>query len=313
MRLNLKKIFWEITSECDNCCTYCGTRDVSHIINHDSIVRRVLENIIPYLPEEIQIGGGDPLLVDVNTHKFIVDKLRPTTRCEIMINPKSDLKIETVKLYALVYISLNDLEELDAYEIKWKDKIHEENIPHVFVTNFNLLNFFLVEKISKVVKDKLWHIGFTIYGDLNSSLALYRQDVALQKLNSSLSEIAETHNICIENNANCEYCTAGIHSLGLLYDGSVVPCLSMRFWCVVRKEMQGNILYEKLKDIWYKKFEKQRFTDWFCCKNQCKNKIIDIRKQGIVLRELPQQILIGDIGDVIDCVVNYPALERKKD
>lgn len=301
--LKLKKIYWELTSECYNCCSYCGARDVSHIRNSDKTIKRILNSIVEYPPDQIQMSGGDPLLVDFDTHKFVVDTLSPTTFCEISVNPKSDINLEILKLYGLVYISLNTLEEIEKYEINWKRKLADENIPVMFATNFNLLNFFLAEKISKIVGNAVWKIDFTLYGDPKHALAIYDQELALNKLNSDLS-MAGCNNIVIGNTANCEYCDAGIHSLGLLYDGTVVPCLSMRFWIEIRKKTLGNITQEKLKDIWYKKFENQRFTEWFCCKNQCKNKVIDIRKKGIILKELPKQILICDgswATDIVDC------------
>lgn len=304
MYLKLKKIFWEITPQCYNCCSYCGVRDSSHLKISDITIKSVLNGIVEYPPEEIQITGGDPFLIDFDTHKFVVDTLKkcnPPVVCEIMVNSISEVDVEILKLYDLTYVSLNTIEELENFELSWREFLVEENIPFAFTTNFNLLNFFIAEKLSKTIRDKPWHIGFMVYGDPNNNLALYRHELALNKLNEELAELIQKHNIIISDNANCIDCAAGMYSLGLLYDGSVVPCLAMRYYISnIREQTQGNILYDKLKDVWYKKFEDQRFTDWFSCKHQCKKQIINIRnnKSVIRLKELPQQILIGDI---IDC------------
>jgi hypothetical protein len=65
-------------------------------------------------------------------------------------------------------------------------------------------------------------------------------------------------------------CKAGIVSLGILYDGSVVPCLSERSWRKVGDmDIKGNILYRSLSDIWENDFKERRFGDTCKCCRDC--------------------------------------------
>jgi len=274
MKLKLKEIIWEVTGKCNNGCTYCGSKDVWKTDIDEVKVKKIADRIAEYPPEEIDISGGDPLLVSLHLHKHIVDKLKPTTKCKILVNPKSFQNAETIeknmeklRLYDWVGVSINTVEELDLFK-----QLNFNDINYTVITNFNLTNFFCVDDFAKFVleKDVLWQVQFTMYHskDKEHQLALYNYPAAIDKLSAELSKYPKLK-ILFADNANHGECMAGIHSVGILATGDVVPCLSMRSWCDVNRQSEGNLLNAKLKEIWYSGFGENRFENFKCCKDVC--------------------------------------------
>ena len=70
--IKLKEIVWEITGECNNGCTYCGSKSIRTIKNSNKTILTIAKAIAQYPPEEINISGGDPFLVEPDIHEEIV-------------------------------------------------------------------------------------------------------------------------------------------------------------------------------------------------------------------------------------------------
>ena len=282
MKLKLKEIIWEITGKCLNGCTYCGSKDIWKQEIDETKIKNIADSIAEYPPEEIDISGGDPLLVSYETHKYITDKLKKT-KCKILINPKSykekitEEQLESytkiLKLYAHIGISINTIEE-----IKHLNHMNLTNIPYTIITNFNLSNFFLFDTIAEEITKRenqpnvriLWQIQFTMYNDndRDHQLALYNHPTAIDKLNENIQRWPNLK-LIFADNANKGECTAGMYTIGVLSTGDVVPCLSMRSWCDVLEVTEGNLLTTTLKDIWVNRFKTNRFEDFKCCKDIC--------------------------------------------
>ena len=278
--IKLNEIIWEITGQCKNGCKYCGSKEAwNEPINTDNIIK-IANNIAKSRnkPKAVDVSGGDPLLVDITTHRYITDVFKTShIEAKILCNLKSltmmDDAIEKLKLYNWVGISVNTKVDLDLLErFKWQLL----GIDYTIITNFNLENIFIFDKIKEQVKnfEKMWQIQYTVYSREDEPLALYNVDAANEVFFKNIKNARkEGIKIVLADNMNNGTCGAGICSLGILSNGMVVPCLSMRSWvtCVTRLS-QGNILEDCLDNIWEQAFHDYRFADFKCCKDFCKNK-----------------------------------------
>lgn len=284
--LKLKEIIWEITGECRNGCEYCGSKEVSKIKtpSHEEIMRIAI-SIADYPPEQIDISGGDPLLIPYSTHVKIVQLFESKEIvCKILANPKSirhlqktqssEYVLELFKLYKWVGISINTPEELSIF----KDFDYDKFRNYTIITNFNIVNLYDYDTIEKfVIEQKVpWMVQFTVYPKENNMLAIYEHESAFDKLKMKIhSSIAKKVDVIISDNATTFACGAGKASIGILYNGDVVPCLSMRSWHPnLESEVQGNVFGNSLAAIWKAGFDKYRFGCFECCKDVCKSKII---------------------------------------
>ena len=144
--LKLKEIVWELCGKCKNGCKFCGSKSVwNENIDEEKIIS-IAKKISEYPPEEINISGGDPLLVSTKTHEDITSILKKKkVICKIVISPKS-LKednseiLSILKNYDHIGISINEKKDMDLA----KKINHLKNI--TYITNFNLENIFLSRK-----------------------------------------------------------------------------------------------------------------------------------------------------------------------
>jgi molybdenum cofactor biosynthesis enzyme MoaA len=60
-KLELQEIVWEITGECKNGCSYCGSKDAWNCITDVDKICKIADEIAKYPPKEINMSGGDPL------------------------------------------------------------------------------------------------------------------------------------------------------------------------------------------------------------------------------------------------------------
>lgn len=179
-------------------------------------------------------------------------------------------------MYDWIGISINTKDELEKF-VKFQET--ENKLKNItIITNFNVQNVFLFDLIEKfVVKNNLmWTIQFTVYND-NNPLALYSDENETALLFLKDKYIETSANVLLSDNiSKYTLCGAGMSSIGILYNGDVVPCLSMRSW---NKDMgdlvDGNILETPLRKLWIGGFQKQRFECFKCCKDICKNKYLE--------------------------------------
>ena len=159
LKIKLKEIIWEVTRKCNNHCSYCGSKEGwKEDINEDTI-KLIADRISGYLPSELNISGGDPLLVSYNTHKYIKNKLKNVI-CKILINPLSydKSKREIIELYDHAGVSINTKEEINKFHFEFTHGSRKNNF--TIISNFNLTNFFLFDKIAEIVEhgDFIWQI-----------------------------------------------------------------------------------------------------------------------------------------------------------
>jgi len=276
----LKEIIWEITGKCENRCSYCGSKNQwDDVINIDSI-KTILQRIYDYPPEELNISGGDPLLVPVYIHDEITKRMaEKKVTCKILINPKSfynsnleqlNERKKILSLYSWIGISINTKEELDHY---MNYLLTFSNV--TIITNFNLTNIFLFDTLLNLVKDKnfTWQIQYTMYPRMNDDRAIYNNEEAYTHLQNKINENIGSAKILLADNMNSSVCGAGLYNLGILANGDVVGCLSERSWKNVLDPV-GNLVDSdtSLKFLWENSFKQYRFESFKCCKDYCKNK-----------------------------------------
>jgi len=299
--VRLREAIWEITDQCGQNCSYCGSKS---IINSTPIdeedIKAIIDNIAEYPPEEINISGGNPLLIYADIHRYLVEKLHNTV-CKIILNPFNIAcadpitRVETLNLYAAVGLSVNTMDELScATDLLTKSNCAPcLNGKTTIITNFNLANIWNFKQIEDfVIKHNLgWQIQYTMYkGD--NSLAVYQNEDANNYLLDCIKK--STAKIIRADNFNDGACSAGAFSIGILANGDVIPCLSMRSWEDDSKSY-GNLLEASLKDIWEYSFSAFRCREFKCCKDvtgcveEIKHKPNLIMELGGVIKGWPKQ------------------------
>ncbi|MDD5589216.1 MAG: 4Fe-4S cluster-binding domain-containing protein [Candidatus Nanoarchaeia archaeon] len=301
--LKLKEIVYELLGKCDHYCVFCGSKEVWDEKIDEEKIKNIVDKIVKYPPEQIDISGGNPLLVSRETHQYLVKKLKEKNVIVKILTSVKDINrddyYDIVDLYNHIGLSVNQEEDIELVNDVINKKITSKTIWELknkitIITNFNLSNIFLFEKIKKIVKemDCLWMVQYTIYRDLNNPLAIYNNDGSVEFLKKSIQDAdIEGIKILISDNMSGNICTAGSNSLGILSNGDIVPCLSMRSWLeIINHVIVGNVISEKdnwrvnsgydqyeknpLKYIWEKRFDDYRFKEFKCCKDHCRNKTI---------------------------------------
>ncbi len=286
--IQLKEILWEITTHCFNNCSYCGSKNSKQIEIENTKILEIANIIVisKYLPKTIIITGGDPLLIDNDVHEQI-NKIftAKSIHTNLIFNPKSflskhsDYQKQLNKIYNYNWngISCNTLEELSIID----DVINDLGPSITIITNFNIKNLLIFDKIFEFVKRRnlLWQIQYTLYS-IESDLAIYSDDEAYKVFSKKLNDAYTQHEkIILADNCSQSICSAGLMSMGILANGDVVPCLSMRsFVKNLEKEIVGNIFINSFDYIWEEGFFYQRFNDFKCCKDVCNNKCIQLNK-----------------------------------
>jgi len=80
----------------------------------------------------------------------------------------------------------------------------------------------------------------------------------------------------------------------------------MRSWCDIKTVSQGNILEEGLDRIWQTEFTDYRFSEFKCCKDQCKNKCFEREISSDDIREALRKELENGERDSMESDFNYP-------
>lgn len=266
--IKLDEIIYEITTSCNQDCDYCGSKGLEQEEINNENIKHIINAISKYPPKAINISGGNPLLVDKIIHKYLINKLENTIK-KIIVNPYNiglnKSNYETVKLYDYIGLSVNTEEEL-IFAKKILQFISKNNI--TIITNFNKNNLFDFEFIYNFVDSNnlTWQIQYTMYKD-KSPNAIYENDQAYKYLCKKISNVKFNPKIVLADNFNKGIsCSAGVRSLGILSNGDVIPCLSMRGWSNKINHI-GNLFEDTLEYIWVYKFSNWRCSENTCCKD----------------------------------------------
>jgi MoaA/NifB/PqqE/SkfB family radical SAM enzyme len=224
------------------------------------------------------------MLISYDIHKEITQKFKDKKiKHKILANPLSlnQKNIKIFDLYDHVGISINSKNELKKLISL---NLNKKNI--TIISNFNVINLYDYDDIESFVKEKgfYWMIQFTVYKH-EDDLAIYNNENSLKTLQEKIQKSVDNDvKILLSDNISNSECGMGKSILGILYNGDVIPCLSMRTWVEnITNEIEGNILKTSLKEMWENKFANYRFIDFKCCKDKCKNKKIFINKNWTLL------------------------------
>ncbi len=146
----LKEIIWEITDNCNQGCSYCGSKD---IINKTPIdlkkIYHISKEISEYSPDEINISGGNPLLVPFEVYSNVIKMFKNVgITCKLIMNPFNIVNKDsenTIELFDWIGLSVNTPSEL--FAAKKFNHLHKTTI----ITNFNKQNIFNFKDIEKFV------------------------------------------------------------------------------------------------------------------------------------------------------------------
>lgn len=282
--LALEEVIWEITSKCNNGCSYCGSAAYLNQAEDDTW-KRIIENIIAMKTiKEVNISGGDPLLVDMDTHYTITAMLKQEgIKAKIIINPISLQTTQNVdaeeilRMYDWIGVSVNNIREYNNYKVYLKDF---ENV--TLITNINVSNYHMLDAIAaELPKDRIWTIQFTIADNNN---AIYRDESLAALVRVKLhAAITNGLKIVFGDNCNKALCGAGSRSVGITFDGVVLPCLSMRSWWTEDEihlwsmDESHSLNHRALSSIWRDSFDGYRFEEFKCCKDACDNRILEVQ------------------------------------
>jgi MoaA/NifB/PqqE/SkfB family radical SAM enzyme len=278
--ISLDEVIWEITTQCRNGCSYCGSKNElnKHIPTIEEI-EHIASQLAQMEVKEINFSGGDPLLVPTTVYdKMRLEILPADTQMKIVMSPLSSLHIDVQTIGDIFYrmnvigMSINTLHELACARdmiLKLKDQF--ELPPITVITNFNLSNMHDFEAFEEFVENTGygWQIQFTI----DEALGIYNNPSATTMFFDKLDNHFKNSNACkntmIADNMNHGACGAGTRGIGILANGDVVPCLSMRSY-VDEMPTMGNIHDEDLYNIWHENFHSWRCHSFKCCKDACK-------------------------------------------
>lgn len=293
--LKLKEIVWEITGECHNNCKYCGSKQVKNKTASNETIKTIALAIAKYPPEEINISGGDPLIVEPDIHADILKLFhQKNIVCKLIVSPNSlvtndgiinQSAFDIIQSYDWIGISINNKKELEKFKsYKGTDNAQYGFKNFTIITNFNIQNLYDFDLIERFVKEQncMWTIQFTVYDDPNNPLSLYHPDnEAIFNYLKEKYQNSKENIILSDNIRNDVPCGAGRCSIGITNNGIVIPCLSMRSWAKPADITDCyNIIYTPLKEIWINGFKKQRFGAFKCCKDACNNKCLE-QKQSL--------------------------------
>lgn len=270
MKLKIEEILWEITPKCNRNCSFCGSKDI--INKHDTLDHNDLVYIAHQIGEnadKVTISGGEPFILPNEELQAITSVLRDGHGCHVSVVTNGDmLSARSYDLFDLIGVSVNDAN--DAYKII--ERLAEVGADNwkktVFITNVNKINSFDIDAITNAAS--IYEIG------IQFQLTMYHGEDAAMLNGEDIEKIRQQIMLqCAKDNVsfifadNMQYshtCTAGTRSLGILFNGDVVPCLSERSWTEPRK--QGNVFDSSLEDIWQNSFKECRFAeDYKCCRD----------------------------------------------
>lgn len=290
----LKVLFWECTLRCNLSCAHCGSdckKETDFVDMPKDVFLKLIDSIIPHVnPNKVLItfSGGEPLMRK-DLEECGLELYRRGFPWGLVTN---GMLLNRQRLDSLLAAGLHSITvSLDGFA---EQHNAIRNHPQSFDNAFNALK--MISKEKEIVYDavtcvtpalfphletfknflidngiKNWRI-FTIFP---SGRAANNPD--LQLTNKQLIELLEfikqtRKEGTIKLNFACEgflgnyeldvrdnfyYCSAGINIAGILINGNISGCTSIR-----HNFSQGNIYHDDFMDIWNNRFDEYRNRKW---------------------------------------------------
>ncbi len=253
----MKEIIWEFTLKCSKGCDFCGSKDVlnsSELSNADKI--KVAESIADYHrsgcgPNEVTLSGGEPSETDSDTLWSVLKILKEAGIVTKMLTNGCLFKQELSPNLDVVGYSVNTVEDTVGVNFLFENPcLTWDRSKITMITNFGKHNIWDYDTIAKAADFfGCWQVQLTEGGGLNlppSGIKMLRDQLRLRK-----------NTVMADNLAFRFKCQAGKEAMGILADGHVVPCLSMRCW----KKDLSDVLLDSMTKLGGKKVPQSSIAD----------------------------------------------------
>lgn len=281
MNMKLQEIIWEVTTKCDKGCEYCGSKEFLNQKEDPKDIYQIAKQIAEYPPKEVNLSGGEPGCLDPEVlHKCLTILKDAGIKTKVITNGKifDNIHAKSMKLIDVFGLSVNTLDDVDlcmtaifnplakadknfgAYRQKFEEYADKITI----VTNFGNHNIWDFDEIANYASNfGAWQVQLTEGQYLLN-------EKGIEFLYDQLDDLDSERTVMADNLQYDHKCMAGMYGCGILFDGEVIPCLSMRCWAD-KMEEAGNLLDEgaTLKDIWELGFRNRRFDDENSCCRDC--------------------------------------------
>ncbi len=265
--LKLREVIWEINARCNKNCTYCGSKGIIAPENELSPAQLcgIAKQLSEYEVNEVTLSGGEPGIIEEATLKGVIRALRPKIGHEVVVKAVTNGTLLTrhpviaAEMFDRIGLSINSIADCENAKKILKD-YKQNNI--TFITNFGKHNWFEFTEIRDFFllnqkRGVLWQVQLTTGNDF------LLPPGAIDELRCKLSVVKDA---VLADCLQVEHeCTAGLMSCGILWDGSVVGCLSERTYIKTDKmKIYGCLVgggRRTLKDIWETEFRDIRFDN----------------------------------------------------
>jgi radical SAM protein with 4Fe4S-binding SPASM domain len=286
----MKNVVIEITNKCNLNCKHCGSTK-----NNDELSVEAIKTLLSDLNEvkHISITGGEPTL-----HKDIVEIVKLcSAKCNtsIITNATCSEKL----LREIIDAGI----DLISFSVDGLPKTHDEiRNKKVSINMFRLINvakwYVEISAVTTVTKQNInelreirswlfengfdrWQLQLGIpYGNMTKENMIEPKQIidiikVAHETQSLIVDLADCvgyyskleHEVRTKNNCAWSGCQAGKSVLGILANGDVVGCTSIRD----KNFIEGNIYNESIKDIWQNKFNALRNLCQADLSGKCKN------------------------------------------
>ncbi len=267
---------WELTLACNMNCKHCGSS--AGKARKDELSLDECYELCKEFADEgcnlVTLMGGEPFVrKDWNQISWCIKDLGMdlgyVTNALLVPNIIEDL----ILLEPLVVgISLDGVKEthdsiriegsFDAV-IKALDLLEEAGIQITIITTLSKTNFKELRKIKEIIQNRKinWQLQIGLpFGNFDPALTLSLEEfyasamfITAEGIKNKFREMPVVGAHCygyyshlLPNNKNWKGCTAGINTVGITSDGSIVGCLSMGN----NKFIEGNVRDRSFSDIW---------------------------------------------------------------
>jgi len=267
---------WELTLACNMRCIHCGSS--AGEARSDELSLEDCYKLCRGLADEgcnlVTLMGGEPFVrPDWNQISWCIKDLGMdlgyVTNGLLVPNIIEDL---TLLEPLVVGISLDGVKETHdsirregSYDsvIKVLDLLEEASIQTTVITTLSKTNFKELHSIKEIIQDRKvnWQLQIGLpFGNFDPELTLSLEEfyasamfITAEGFKNKFDHMPVVGAHCygyyshlLPNNKNWKGCTAGINTIGITSDGSIVGCLSMGN----DKFIEGNIRDRNFSDIW---------------------------------------------------------------
>ncbi len=273
---NLGCAVWELTLACNMSCKHCGSSAGKARKNELKTIEcyNLCENLAEANCDMVSLMGGEPFLhKDWHSIAWCIKDLgmKLAFVSNGLLIPQIIDKIERLEP-SVIGISLDGIKETHdsirregSFEsaLEAIDLLNDRSIQTTVITTISKTNFKELPKIKEILSERKvnWQIQVAApFGNFNPELAIDKEEyyasamfIVAENVKNKFSDLPVIgahcygyHSHILPKGKLWNGCTAGISSVGITSDGSIVGCLSMGN----DRYFEGNIREQSFVDIW---------------------------------------------------------------